>query len=120
VKDRYRNRRIIAVFEPRSNSSRRTVFQDTYAASFEGAGLVMLPEPPMMEKIPPHERFSSAKLAQDLNDHGIEARHFQTNKDLLDGIVALAKEGDVILIMSNGAFDTIQERLIKMLQEKSA
>jgi UDP-N-acetylmuramate: L-alanyl-gamma-D-glutamyl-meso-diaminopimelate ligase len=79
----------------------------------------MLPEPSMMEKIPPHERFSSAKLAHDLNDHGIEARHFQSNDDLLDGIVTLAKQGDVILIMSNGAFDNIQERLIKMLEEKS-
>jgi UDP-N-acetylmuramate: L-alanyl-gamma-D-glutamyl-meso-diaminopimelate ligase len=120
VKGRYPNRRLIAVFEPRSNSSRRNIFQDAYAASFEGAGLVLLPEPSMTEKIPLHERFSSAKLAQDLNDHGIEARHFQSNDDLLGGIVALARQGDVILIMSNGGFDNIQERLIAMLQAKTA
>jgi len=119
VKDRYGNRRIIAVFEPRSNSSRRNIFQNAYAASFEGAGLVMLPEPSMMEKIPPHEQFSSAKLAHDLSDHGIEAHHFQSNDALLDGIVSLAKEGDVILIMSNGAFDNIQQRLIKILDRVS-
>jgi len=120
VKGRYPNRRLIAVFEPRSNSSRRNVFQHAYAASFEGAGLVMLPEPSRMEKIPPHERFSSAQLAHDLNDHGIEARSFQSNDDLLDGVVALAKEDDVILIMSNGGFDNIQERLIKILEEKGS
>jgi UDP-N-acetylmuramate: L-alanyl-gamma-D-glutamyl-meso-diaminopimelate ligase len=120
VKVRYLNRRLIAVFEPRSNSSRRNIFQDAYAASFEGADLVLLPEPSMTERIPPHERFSSARLAQELKDHGIEARHFQSNDDLLDGIVGLAKQGDVILIMSNGGFDNIQQRLIKILEEKGS
>jgi UDP-N-acetylmuramate: L-alanyl-gamma-D-glutamyl-meso-diaminopimelate ligase len=119
VKTRYLKRRLIAVFEPRSNSSRRKIFQDAYAASFEGADFVMLPEPPLTEKIPPSERFSSAQLAHDLNDRGIEARHFQSNDDLLDGIVALAKEGDVILIMSNGGFDNIQERLIAALGKRA-
>ncbi len=120
VRGLFRNQRLIAVFEPRSNSSRRSIFQDAYASSFDDADFVILPEPPMMDKIPSGERFSSAKLAHDLNERGIEAHHFQNNDDLLDGIVSLAREGDAILIMSNGAFDNIQQRLIRMLEEEGS
>ncbi|MBW2311040.1 MAG: UDP-N-acetylmuramate:L-alanyl-gamma-D-glutamyl-meso-diaminopimelate ligase [Deltaproteobacteria bacterium] len=118
VKGLYKNRRLIAVFEPRSNSSRRNIFQVAYASSFDDADLVILPEPPMMDTIPVGERFSSAKLVHDLNERDVEAHHFQNNDALLDGIVALTRKGDVILIMSNGAFDNIQQRLITMLEEK--
>ena len=120
VKGIYKNRRLIAVFEPRSNSSRRSIFQAAYASSFDDADLVILPEPPMMDTIPSYERFSSARLADDLNEQGIEAHHFPNNNDLLDGLLALARKGDVILFMSNGAFDNIQQRLITMLKEKGS
>jgi UDP-N-acetylmuramate: L-alanyl-gamma-D-glutamyl-meso-diaminopimelate ligase len=117
VKAHYRNRRLVAVFEPRSNSSRRNIFQDAYASSFNGADAVILPEPPMMDKIPLHERFSSVKLTADLREGGIEAHYFPNNDDLLNGILSLVKPCDVILIMSNGAFDHIQERLLQRLKE---
>ncbi len=117
VKSHYKNRRLVAVFEPRSNSSRRNIFQNAYATSFESADLVILPEPPRMEKIPLSERFSSIKLAANLNEQGIEAHYFPDNDLLLDGLLSLVRPGDVILIMSNGAFDNIQERLIERLKE---
>jgi UDP-N-acetylmuramate: L-alanyl-gamma-D-glutamyl-meso-diaminopimelate ligase len=118
VKRHYGNR-LIAVFEPRSNSSRRNIFQAAYASSFNGADLVILPEPPMMDKIPLGERFSSAKLADDLNEKGIEAHYFPDKDDLLDGVLDLVRKGDVILIMSNGAFDNIQQRLVGRLKATS-
>ena len=117
VKSRYQGRRLVAVFEPRSNTSRRNVFQDAYAASFTSADVVILPEPPKMEKIPLHERFSSIKLKADLTEQGVEAYYFPNNDDLLEGLLALIRPGDVILIMSNGSFDNIQERLIRRLKE---
>jgi UDP-N-acetylmuramate: L-alanyl-gamma-D-glutamyl-meso-diaminopimelate ligase len=120
VKDHYKGRRLIAVFEPRSNSSRRDIFQDAYVSSFKEADLVILAEPPMMEKIPPHERFSSVRLAADLNELGIEAHYFANNDALIDGLVSLVKAGDAILIMSNGAFDNIQQRLLKRLGERTS
>jgi UDP-N-acetylmuramate: L-alanyl-gamma-D-glutamyl-meso-diaminopimelate ligase len=119
VKSHYRNRRVVAVFEPRSNSSRRNIFQNTYAESFTDADLVILPEPPMMNKITLNERFSSLKLVADLRKKGIKAHYFPTNHALLDGLLSHSKPGDVILIMSNGAFDNIQERLVNHLKEKS-
>ena len=117
VKSHYGNRRLVAVFEPRSNSSRRNIFQNAYADSFTGADLVILPEPPMMDKIPLHERFSSPKLIADLKKRGIEAHYFPNNHALLDGILAHIKPGDVILVMSNGAFDNIQGRLVQRLKQ---
>jgi len=117
VKTYYKDRRLVAVFEPRSNSSRRNIFQTTYASSFDFADLVILPEPPMMEKIPLNERFSSIKLTTELRERGIDAHYFPSNDDLLDGLLSLIKPGDVILIMSNGAFDHIQERLLQRLKE---
>ncbi len=116
VKSHYRNRRLVAVFEPRSNSSRRNIFQNTYASSFNCADLVILPEPPMMDKILLKERFSSIKLTANLKEGGIEAHYFPNNDDLLEELLTLIKRGDVILIMSNGAFDHIQERLLDRLK----
>jgi UDP-N-acetylmuramate: L-alanyl-gamma-D-glutamyl-meso-diaminopimelate ligase len=118
VKNHYGNRRLIAVFEPRSNSSRRNIFQNTYADSFNNADVVILPEPPMMDNIPFNERFSSPKLVADLKKRGIEAHYFPNNHALFDGLLAHIKPGDVILIMSNGAFDNIQRRLVDYLKEK--
>ena len=119
VKSHYGNRRLVAVFEPRSNSSRRNIFQNAYADSFTDANLVILPEPPMMDKIPLNERFSSPKLIADLNKRGIEAHYFPDNQALLNGLLAHIKPGDVILVMSNGAFDNIQGRLVNYLKEKT-
>ena len=70
----------------------------------------------MMDKIPVNERFSSIKLTANLRERGIEAHYFPNNDDLLDGLLSLVKPGDVILIMSNGAFDHIQQRLIEGLK----
>jgi UDP-N-acetylmuramate: L-alanyl-gamma-D-glutamyl-meso-diaminopimelate ligase len=115
VREKYRDRRIIAVFEPRSNSSRRNIFQDQYASAFYRADLVMIPEPGLMENIPPAERFSSQRLVKDLEKKGIHA-FYSPNTDLL--LEALEKEtqtGDVVLIMSNGAFDSLPRRLLELL-----
>ena len=119
VKRHYRDRRLVAIFEPRSNSSRRNIFQNAYADSFTDADVVILPEPPMMDKIPLNERFSSPKLIADLKKRGIEAHYFPDNHALFDGLLALIKPGYVILVMSNGAFDNIQGHLINHLKEKS-
>lgn len=115
VKARYPGRRLIAVFEPRSNSSRRKVFQDLYTRSFDPADLVTIPDPPLMEKIPEEERFSSLLLVQNLRSRGLDARHFPGADQLLDHLAEEVQTGDVVLIMSNGAFDNIHRRLLERL-----
>ena len=115
VRDKYRARRLIAVFEPRSNSSRRNIFQDKYVLSFDQADLVMIPEPSLMEKIPPKERFSSKELVEALNRRGLKAFYAPDTNHLLDEIIRQSREGDLILIMSNGPFDNLPERLLDNL-----
>ncbi len=115
VKEKYAGRRLIAVFEPRSNSSRRNIFQETYGTSFDGADMIFIPEPPLTEKIPPSERFSSAQLADDLARRGLTAHHFQETDLLLEALLKSARPGDVILFMSNGAFDNLPKRLLENL-----
>jgi UDP-N-acetylmuramate: L-alanyl-gamma-D-glutamyl-meso-diaminopimelate ligase len=118
VKEKYRGRRAIAVFEPRSNSSRRNIFQKAYAEAFGGADLVMVPEPIRTEKIPLEQRFSSVKLAQSLKDQGTEAFSFPNTDRLLDDLVFRTRPGDVVLFMSNGAFDNLPERFLTELRRR--
>ena len=115
VREKHGRRRLIAVFEPRSNSSRRNVFQARYASSFDDADLVMIPEPPLMEKIPPEERFSSQRLVEDLKKKGLNASYFPNTDQLLEALVDKVQSGDVILFMSNGGFDNIHQRLLERL-----
>jgi UDP-N-acetylmuramate: L-alanyl-gamma-D-glutamyl-meso-diaminopimelate ligase len=115
VRQRYKDHRLIAVFEPRSNSSRRNIFQDQYARSFYGADIVMIPEPPLMEKIPLEDRFSSKKLVEDLKGNGLNAHYFPDTVQLLEAMVKESRPYDVFLIMSNGGFDNIHRRLLERL-----
>ncbi len=115
VKDRYKNRRLIAVFEPRSNSSRRNIFQERYSESFDRADMALIPEPPLMEKVPANERFSSRRLVEDLKNRGLNATYFSGTNKLLYYIIENARKGDILLIMSNGAFDNIHEKLLNKL-----
>jgi len=115
VKERYGGRRLIAVFEPRSNSSRRNIFQERYASSFDKADLIFIPEPPMMEKIPPRERFSSPELVDSLKKRGLKAFYSPDSDNLLNQLIGQILKDDVVLIMSNGSFDNIHDRLLERL-----
>ena len=115
VKERYRDRRLIAVFEPRSNSSRRNIFHEKYVSSFDQADMIMVPEPPLMEKIPPAERLSSSKLIEDINKRGLKAIYCPDTDHLLHEILRQTQKGDVILCMSNGSFDNLPDRLLENL-----
>ncbi len=104
--------RLVAVFEPRTNTSKTSRFQAEYAGAFHGADLVMLREPPDVEEVPLKERFSSAKLAGDLTARGIEAVAFADTDALLAGLLKELRAGDLCLVMSNGGFDDLHERLL--------
>lgn len=115
VKAFYAPRRVIAVFEPRTNSSRRNVFQSSYAESFDKADLICIRQPPLLEKIPQGERFSSEKLVADLRARGLSAGCFEDTDAVIDFLVRETRPGDVVLIMSNGGFDNIHQRLLDRL-----
>jgi UDP-N-acetylmuramate: L-alanyl-gamma-D-glutamyl-meso-diaminopimelate ligase len=115
VRTFYPNQRLIAVFEPRSNSSRRNIFQREYSHSFDRADLVCVRKPPLLEKIPVDVRFSSERLAADLQARGIDAHDFSDTDAIIDFLKKNVRAEDVILIMSNGGFDNIHDRLLAAL-----
>ncbi len=108
----YPNKRLVAVFEPRSNSSRRNIFQQEYAQSFNGADMVCVRKPTLLEKIPVDERFSSERLAADLQARAIDAHYFPDTDAIIEFLEKNLRSGDIVLIMSNGGFDNIHERLL--------
>jgi UDP-N-acetylmuramate: L-alanyl-gamma-D-glutamyl-meso-diaminopimelate ligase len=115
VKDYFKDNRVIAVFEPRTNSSMRKVFQQDYAAVFDPADRICIRKPSMLRKVPEGERFSSQKLVADLVRRGKDAAHFDDTEGIIDDLVRTSMPGDIILIMSNGGFDNIHERLLDAL-----
>ena len=115
VKTSFPQNRLIAVFEPRTNSSMRLVFQDIYPLCFDEADLICIRKPPLLKKIPLAERFSSEKLVDDLNRRGKQARFFEDTDAILQFLSLQAEAGDIILIMSNGGFDNIHQRLLDIL-----
>ncbi len=115
VKAAYPGRRIIAVFEPRTNSSMRKVFQPVYPAAFAGADMVCIRRPPRLDKVPEAERFSSEDLVAELDRRGKTAGFFADTDRIIEHLAQTAAPGDVILVMSNGGFDNIHERLLASL-----
>jgi UDP-N-acetylmuramate: L-alanyl-gamma-D-glutamyl-meso-diaminopimelate ligase len=117
VRQGYPGRRLVAVFEPRTNTSRRAIFQEPYAQAFEAADLIVLREPPDHWKAPEGDRFSSAQLAADLTAQSKQAFAFPDTDHLFEGLLPLLQTGDVVLIMSNGDFDHLVPRLCQALGE---
>jgi UDP-N-acetylmuramate: L-alanyl-gamma-D-glutamyl-meso-diaminopimelate ligase len=112
VRSSYPGRRIMAVFEPRTNSSMRKVFQAVYPAAFDAADLVFLRRPSRLDKIPEGERFSTEELAAEITRRGRPCSFFPGTDELLAGLLPLLASGDVVVIMSNGGFDNIHARLL--------
>jgi UDP-N-acetylmuramate: L-alanyl-gamma-D-glutamyl-meso-diaminopimelate ligase len=115
VKSFYGDRRVIAVFEPRTNSSRRNIFQDVYPDSFDAADLICVRQAPLLEKIPENQRFSAQQLVSDLCAGGKNAHFFEDTDAIIVFLCSQAQPGDVVLIMSNGGFDNIHARLLESL-----
>jgi UDP-N-acetylmuramate: L-alanyl-gamma-D-glutamyl-meso-diaminopimelate ligase len=120
LKSQYQGRRLVAVFEPRTNTSRRKVFQNDYVSAFASSDLVLIREAPGLDNIPKEERFSSAQLVEDLAASGKKARFFPDTEAILSFLAHELKEGDVVLVMSNGGFEGIHERLLDRLAARTA
>jgi len=115
IKPFCRQGRLIAVFEPRTHSSMRKVFQKVYPFAFDQSDIICIRQPPLLEKIPVEDRFSSEMLVDDLKQNGRTAFFFPDTDTIIDFLSETAKAGDIVLIMSNGGFDNIHERLLESL-----
>jgi UDP-N-acetylmuramate: L-alanyl-gamma-D-glutamyl-meso-diaminopimelate ligase len=121
VRARYPGRRLLAVFEPRSNTSRRRIFQDAYARSFDaadGAVVRRVPDEPVYSATGEvTELFSADELAVALARRGVPCAVAEEVDHLVDHLAATCRDGDVVLVMSNGAFGGIWEKLLEALRE---
>ena len=109
-------RRLLAVFEPRTNSSRRAVFQKDYVRVFDSADRIYLKEPHNLESIPPGHRLQTEKLVEEIKARGRLARSFKESGKLLNALLADVCRGDVIVFMSNGSFDGLPHAFLNALQ----
>lgn len=117
LKEAYRDRRLVAVFEPRTNSSRRAIFQEQYASAFNAADVIILREPVPLENVPQAQQFSSAKLADDIAKTNPQVWSFADTDGILAHLQNFCVTGDLVAILSNGGFDDIHERLLTQLRE---
>ncbi|MSP55267.1 MAG: UDP-N-acetylmuramate:L-alanyl-gamma-D-glutamyl-meso-diaminopimelate ligase [Myxococcales bacterium] len=113
---RFGNRRIWAIFEPRSATSRRAVFQEAYAQVFSNADIVVVAPPPDQGRIAEDERFDTPRLIKRLRDQGKEAFSWDSVDEIVAAVCANALPHDVIAVLSNGAFGGIHGKLVRGLE----
>ena len=113
----YPHRRVWAVFEPRSASSCRRVFQDAFSVAFRPADEVVVAAV-FRSALPEAERLSATQLVADIQAHGGRARHIPEVDDIIATIVREHREGDVIVVMSNGGFGGIHRKLLTALHDR--
>ena len=115
---RWPGRRLWAVLEPRSNSMRRKVFQDALPEALALADSVILDAVHRATLLDDAHRLDPEAVAVGVRSHGKDARVLPSADDIADLLAAEAKSGDIFLIMSNGSFDGLCEKLLKKLSAR--
>lgn len=119
LRRRYQGRRLWALFEPRTNTSRRSVFQQDYAVSFDAADRVIVAAVDHPERAPEGQRFSPEQLVHDLQGRGKKAEFVDSVESIVGRVVREASHGDVVVVMSNGSFGGIHARLMDGLSGRT-
>ncbi|RKG56869.1 UDP-N-acetylmuramate:L-alanyl-gamma-D-glutamyl-meso-diaminopimelate ligase [Corallococcus sp. AB011P] len=119
IHHRYPDRPLWAIFEPRSNTSRRNIHQEDYAHAFPGAARASLKVPERHDKVPEGEELNVPKLIEALKGQGIAADGATDVQTLVDRVASEAKSGDVLLVMSNGSFGGFIDKLLTALKARA-
>lgn len=110
-----RGARLVAVFEPRSYTSRTRVFQDDFARALSGADQAVVAAAHLPAKVPDGQRISEAELAGAINAGGGQARFIPAVDDIVSALSAELRSGDQVVILSNGGFGGIHQKLLSAL-----
>ncbi|MGZ3692368.1 MAG: UDP-N-acetylmuramate--L-alanine ligase, partial [Pseudobdellovibrio sp.] len=102
IQNKYKSRKVFSVFEPRSATSRRKVFQKDYVEAFNEAHDILIAKAFDQGKIAETDRFSTDELIADLVKSGKSAHSFNSADEIVADLTTRTHKGDVILIMSNG------------------
>ncbi|HEX9972732.1 MAG TPA: UDP-N-acetylmuramate:L-alanyl-gamma-D-glutamyl-meso-diaminopimelate ligase [bacterium] len=115
---RFPDRKIWAVFEPRTATTKRKFMEDEYAAAFDDADVTIISALHLPNKVTAEERLSVEALVEKIRLRNKQAYYVPTVQEIVDFLSRQARPGDHILIMSNGAFENIHQRLIQQLKQK--
>ena len=112
-------RRIWAIFEPRSATSCRRIFHADFARALAQADRVILPAV-FRSSLPDDQRLSAESLASDLAASGVDAAYIPLTDDIVRTVARRAEPGDLVVVMSNGGFDNIHQKLLDALSAREA
>lgn len=115
LRAKYHGARIWAIFEPRSNTTRRAVFQHDLPGAFADAHGVFIAKVARLEQLPEGERLDPEKVVADIAAAGKPAFYEPTADDIVARLKPLARSGDIVAVFSNGGFDGIHEKLLARL-----
>jgi UDP-N-acetylmuramate: L-alanyl-gamma-D-glutamyl-meso-diaminopimelate ligase len=119
LKQKYDGKRLIAVFEPRSRSSRLAVFQDKYEKAFEYADYVIIAGVYNATEISKLGRaLDTNELVGKIKSQGKPSHSFADADEIVEHLTPEMKEGDVVAIMSNGGFDGIHDKILDVLKSE--
>jgi len=110
-RSKYPTERIIAIFEPRSNTTRRNIFQKELAECFADANVVFISQIARLHLLAESERLDPEKVMADIRAQGKEAFYLPDAEAISAKITGIAQKGDVIIVMSNGSFGGIHSML---------
>jgi UDP-N-acetylmuramate: L-alanyl-gamma-D-glutamyl-meso-diaminopimelate ligase len=117
VRSAFPDRRLWAVFEPRSATSCRRIFQSDFARALGRADVVVVPAV-FRSTLPEDQRLSAEQLVLDLQTAGVEARYIPQVDDIVRSVARDSRSGDLVVIMSNGGFDNIHQKLLTALEAR--
>ena len=116
LKHRFPGHRLWAIFEPRSNTTRRAVFQNQLPEAFKHADGVFISQIARLEQIPENERLHPETVIKAISKNGRPAFYEKSADVIVDRIVPMLKKEDVVVVFSNGGFDNIHEKLLGKLR----
>ena len=115
---RYPQQKLWAVFEPRSNTTRRNVFQNELVSAFAAADGVVVSEVARLEQLAATERLNPEKLMQDLKAAGKNAAYLPDVDAIVGHVAKNAEGGDIVCVFSNGGFGGIHGKLLERLSRR--
>jgi len=120
IRARWPSRRLWAVFEPRSNTSRRNIHQREYALAFDGVARATIKVPEKHDKVPSGEELDVGRIVEELRQRGISGEAETSVDRMVDLVAGGARPNDLILVMSNGSFGGFIDKLLAALRATSA
>ena len=116
IRQRYEGSRIWALFEPRSNTSRRNLMQDQLESALSKADGIFISEVPDPEKVPSGELLNIDSVIEGLRTKGKIAFQGSDSDDIVEKLIPLTEPNDVIIVLSNGEFGGIHTKLLQGLR----